>query len=146
MAQQPVFAATPIVAIASLAAVAACTTRAPTATAGLAAANIIALTAVSTSGLRIDSIEVTGAANAIGGATTAGLVGIWAWDGTTAYLIDEISVNATTPSATTPTFQAIKYYTNPIALPAAYRLYCSTSVTTTAAANALSVAASGGAY
>ena len=146
MASTPQFAATPIVAIGNLAAVTACTTRAPTATASLAGANIVALTNTSASGLRIDSIEVTAASNAISAATTAGLVQIWAWDGTNAYLIDEIAVSAVTPSATVAAFQTIKYYTNPIVLPAAYKLYCSTTVTTTASTNALSVVANGGAY
>lgn len=142
----PIFVQTPYAVAASLAATTACTTRAPTATASLGAANIIALTAASTNGLRIDSISVNAAASAIGGATTAGLVGIWLWDGTNAYLIEEIQVTAVTPSATTPSFSATWVPDQPIVLPAAHRLYVSTSVTTTAAANALVVTAYGGAY
>jgi hypothetical protein len=146
MTPTPVFAQTPYYKAASLAAVSACTTRAPTATAGLAAANIIALTAVSTNGLRIDSIQVQACSNAIGATTAAQTVLIWMWDGTNAYVIDEIQVSATTPSATTPAFTFMKTYTNSILVPAANILYVSTTVATTASTTALLVSAFGGVY
>ena len=64
----PIFAQTPYAKTLTLAAQTACTTRAPTATASLAGANITAFVPVSTNGLRIDSIQV----NAVGtGITTA---------------------------------------------------------------------------
>ena len=146
MASTPQFAATPVIASLSLAAVTACATRAPTPTASLAAANIFALTNASTNGLRIDAIEVQAASTAIGAATTAGLIQIWEWDGTSAFLIDEIAVTAVTPSATAAAFTTMKTYALPINLPAAHRLYAASTATTTAAANALSVTAYGGAY
>lgn len=142
----PIFAQAPYFKATSLAAVTACTTRAPTATASLAAANIVALTAVSTNGLRIDSIQVQACSSAIGATTAAQLVQIWMWDGTTAFLIDEITITAQTPSATAAAYTVTKNYTNPILVPAANVLYCSTTVTTTASTTALQVSASGGVY
>lgn len=142
----PIFAQAPYFKATSLAAVTACTTRAPTATASLAAANIVALTAASTNGLRIDAIEVQACSSSITAATVAQIVGIWMWDGTTAYLIDEIQVTAQTPSTTSPAFTLTKTYTSPIVVPASHVLYCSTTVTTTASTTALSVIATGGVY
>jgi hypothetical protein len=141
----PIFAQTPYVKSTSLAAVTACTTRAPTATAGLAAANIIELTPVSTNGLRIDEIVVNACSSAIAQPTVAQLVGIWLWDGTTAYLIDEIIVSAQTPSTTAAAFKISKQYTT-LVLPPAFKLFASTTVTTTASTTALQVTVFGGAY
>ena len=141
----PIFAQAPYIKTTSLAAVAACTTRAPTATAALAAANIIELTPVSINGLRIDAIEVNACSNAIGAPSAAQLVGIWVWDGTIAYLIDEIIVSAQVPSATAPAFTLTKQYTNLI-LPLTFKLFISTTVATTASTTALQVTAFGGAY
>lgn len=146
MTATPVFPQGPYYKATSLAAVSACTTRAPTVTASLAAANIVALTAASTNGLRIDSIQVQAISSAIGATTAAQLVQIWMWDGTTAYLMDEIAVTAQVPSTTAAAFTTQKYYTNPILVPAANVLYCSTTVTTTASTTALQVAAFGGVY
>lgn len=142
----PIFAQTPYAKSLSLAAVTACATRAPTATAGLAAANILELTPVSTNGRRIDGITVSGCSNAMTAATTAGLVGIWLWDGTTAYLLTEISVSAVTPSTTVAAFVTTYIPPVPLILPAAYKLFASTTVTTTASTNALDVAVFGGDY
>lgn len=139
----PVFPQTPVIGTCQLTAVAACTTRAPTPTASLPGANIFALTPVSTNGKKVDAIQVNAAASAIGGATTAGLVQIWLWDGTNATLLDEIPVTAITPSATAAAFSVTRYYDRLI-LPSTYRLYASTTVATTAAANALVVTALGG--
>ena len=146
MTATPVFTQTPYLKILSLAAVTACTTRAPTATASLAAANITELTPVSTNGRRIDSIQVSACSTAIGSATVAQIVGIWAWDGTTAYLIEEIVVTAVTPSATAEAFSTTWYPTNPLVLPAAFKLFASTTVTTTASTTALQVTVQGGDY
>lgn len=141
----PIFPVSPYIKSLSLAAVSACTTRAPTATASLAAANIIELTPVSTNGRRIDRIEVNAASSSITATTAAQLVGIWAWDGTTAYLIDEITVSAQAPSATSLSFSTYKDYTT-LVLPAAFKLFASTTVTTTASTTALSVTVFGGDY
>lgn len=145
MSNLAAFASTPYVASASLAAVSACTTRAPTAVANLAAAFIFPLVPTSTNGVRIDQIRVKGASSAITGATTAQTVTIWESDGTTAWPIDELIVSAVTPSTTVPSFSILSQYTT-LSLPAAHSLYMSTSVATTASTNALSVTVVGGAY
>jgi hypothetical protein len=145
MSLNAAFAGTPYVVSASLAAVTACTTRAPTAVASLAAANIIALAPVSAAGVRVDQIRVKGASSAITAATVAATVTIWESDGTTAWPIDEIIISAVTPSVTVPSFQILSQYQN-LGLPAAHSLYVSTSVTTTASTNALSVTLLGGLY
>ena len=146
MTPTPVFAQTPFYVAADLTAATACATRAPTATASLAGANILAFTSTSTNGLRIDSIQVQASSTSMTSATAAQIVGIWMWDGTKAWLIDEITVSAQTPSTTSPAFTLTKYYTNPIQVPAANKLYVSTTVTTTASTTALVVSAYGGAY
>lgn len=141
----PIFVGTPYAITGDLTAATACTTRGPTATAGLAAANILALTGTSTNGRRIDRITVQAASTAIGAATAAQVVGIWMWDGTTAYLIDEFAVTLVTPSTTAVSFTLTKTYTTLI-LPAAFKLYMSTTITTTANTTALSVSVFGGDY
>jgi len=142
----PIFAQTPYVKTLSMAAQTACTTRAPTATASTTAANIIAFVPVSTNGLRIDSIQVNACGTGISTANAANVVGIWADDATTAYLITEILVTAVTPSATAAAFTTTYVFPIPLNLPAAFTLKASVGVTTTAAGTALQVTAVGGAY
>ena len=139
----PVFAQTPYSVSVSLAAQTACTTRAPTATASLAGANIIQFVPTSTNGCRIDYILVKSASSSITAATAANLVGIWNWDGTTAYLTDEIPVSAVTPSTTSAGFSTTYTFANGLYLPAANRLYVSLTVTTTASTTALTATAFG---
>lgn len=141
----PIFPATPYAITVSLAAVTACTTRAPTVTASLAAANIIQLCPASTNGRRVDKIQVQGASSSITASTAAQLVDIWMWDGTTAFVVDQIAVSLVTPSTTAIVFTGSKTYTT-LVLPAAFALYVSTSITTTAATTALSVSLFGGDY
>lgn len=141
----PIFPQTPFVISTSAAAKTACTTRAPTVTASLVAANIFEITPVSANGRRIDKIQVNAISTAITSATAANLVGIWAWDGTTAYLIDEITVTAVTPSTTVASFTTNKVYTD-LVLPAAFKLYASLTVTTTASTTALQISVFGGDY
>ena len=130
----------------SLAAVSACTTRAPTATASLAAANIFELCPVSVNDRRIDSILVNACSSAIGAPTVAQLVQIWLWDGTAASLLTEIAVTAVTPSATVAAFSTTWTPPSTLVLPAAFKLFASTTVATTASTNALQVTAFGGDY
>lgn len=136
----------------SLAAVNACATRAPTATAGLAAANIFLLvppaasqTPVGLYQTRIDKILAKGCSTSITAATVAQTITIWVWDGTTAFPIDELLVTSVTPSTTTASYQGQSVYTG-FVLPAAHALYASTSITTTAATTALCVSAIGAPY
>ena len=142
----PIFAQTPYAKTLTLAAQTACTTRAPTATASLAGANITAFVPVSTNGLRIDSIQVNAVGTGISTVNAAQLVNIWMWDGTTAFMILEIAVTAVTPSTTAAAFTTTYTFSAPLVLPAAFALYASTTVTTTAAGTALQVTAYGGAY
>ena len=142
----PIFAQTPYAKSVTLAAQTACSTRAPTATASTAAANIIAFVPASTNGLRIDSIQVNACGTGITTANAANVVGIWVDDATSAYLIAEILVTAVTPSATTAAFTTTYTFPLPLNLPAAFVLKASVGVTTTAAGTALQVTAFGGAY
>lgn len=142
----PIFAQTPYAKSLTLAAQTACTTRAPTATASLAGANITAFVPASTNGMRIDSIQVNACGTSISTVNAANIVGIWMWDGTTAFLIQEITVTAVTPSTTAAAFTVTFSFPTPLSLPAAFALYASVAVTTTAAGTALMVTALGGAY
>lgn len=142
----PIFAQTPYAKTLTLAAQTACTTRAPTVTANLAALNITAFVPVSTNGLRIDSIQVNGVSTGMTVASVANIVGIWIWDGTTAYLLTEILTTAVTPSTVAVAYTGTYTFPLPLNLPAAFALYASVSVTTTAAGAALQVTAFGGAY
>jgi hypothetical protein len=129
----------------SLAAVTACATRAPTATASLAGSNIFLLVPTSTNGIRVDKILAKGCSTSITAATVAQTITIWEWDGVTAFPIDELLVTAVTPSTTVASYQGQTNYTN-FVLPATHALYASTSVTTTAATTALCLSALGAVY
>ena len=144
MTPVPVFAQTQLFKATNMTAIGACSTRAPTATGSLAGANIIALTAASTNGLRVDSIQIQGNSAIIGTSPANGLVGIWMWDSAaaTAYLIDEIAVASVAPSTTVATAVTIKYYTNPLLIPATNILYCSSTIAT----QPITVLAAGGVY
>ena len=143
----PIFAQTPYATSLSMTAQTACSTRAPTATASLAGANIIEFVTTSTNGLRIDSIQVNACGTGISTANAANIVGIWLWDGTIARLINEILVTAVTPSASAvAAFTTTLLYTQPLTLPSTYKLFATVGVTTTAAGTALMVTAFGGAY
>jgi len=143
----PIFPISPIIGIASLAAATACTTRGPIAYASLGSSPCYAvqLMATSTNGVRIDKIQVQAISTSMVAATVAQTVLIWATDGVTAYVVDEISVSAVTPSTVVPAFVTSKSYTN-LNLPATWSLWASTTVTTTASTTALAVEAFGGAY
>ena len=135
----------PIIYNLSLAAVTACATRAPTATASLAGANIFLLVPTTTNGVRIDKIIAKGCSNSITAATVAQTITIWEWDGVTAFPIDELLVTAVTPSTTVASYQGQVVYTN-FVLPPTHALYASTSITTTAATTALCLSATGATY
>lgn len=132
----------PYCVVTSLAALTACTTRAPTATASLAGANIIAFVPTSTNGRRIDWVQVKGISTSFTAATVAQSVMIWIHDGTNAYLHKEIIVSAVTPSTTVASYDSGPVALN-IVLPAGHSLYVSTSITTTASTTALQIAAFG---
>lgn len=153
----PIYPLTPAAFFCDLTAVTACSTRAPTATASLAAANIFLLvpvgasqSPVSTAGTRIDQINVQAASSSITAATVAQTVVIWWWDGTKAWPWDEIVITAVTPSTTAAAFgQSLGYGSktySKLVLPVGHALYASTTVTTTASTTALIVDALGGTY
>lgn len=140
---KPVFPLTPYAAVANLSAVTACSTRGPTAAAGLAAANISVLVPTgSANGRKIDTIKVEASSTSITAPTAAQLVQLWLFDGTTAYLWKEIQVKLVTPSTSSPAFET-EILAN-LVLPPTWGLYVSTTITTTAATTAITVQAFGG--
>ena len=142
----PIFVQSPLIGYLDMSAQTACTTRGKTATASLAAANIVQLLAATTNGCRIDSFQVNACSTSITAASAANLVQIWIWDGTNAQLYTEIAVSAITPSTTTAAFTTTVTLTNPLVLPSTYRLYASLTVTTTASTTALQCFCFGGNY
>lgn len=127
---------------ANLAAVTACTTRGPTATAGLAAANIVVCVPAVASDFKISKVAVKGISTSMTAPTAAQLVGLWHWDGTTAYLLKEVSVSLVTPSTTAGSLESEMIFDD-FVLPAGDALYVSTTITTTSATTALNVTAHG---
>lgn len=142
----PIFVQSPLIGYLDMSAQTACTTRGKTATASLAAANIVQLLNTTTNGCRIDSFQVNACSTSITAASAANLVQIWIWDGTNAQLYTEIAVSAITPSTTTAAFTTTVTLTNPLVLPSTYRLYASLTVTTTASTTALQCFCFGGNY
>ena len=149
---QAIYPKLPYIVSASLAAVTACSTRAPTAVAALAAANIFLLvpigsaqSPVNAEPTRIDRIHVQACSSSITNDTVAQVVTIWECDGVTAWPIDEILVSVVDASTVLIAFQADKTYAD-LVLPTAHSLYISTTVTTTASTTALCVTAFGGTY
>lgn len=122
-----------------LTATTACTTRAPTATASLAGANIVVgLAAASvTSDCRISKISIKGASSSITAPTAGNLVMVWHWDPTAgkAFIFDEIAVTAVTPSTTAASFYGEKVYDD-FVLPSGHAIYFAITVTTTASTTA----------
>lgn len=144
----PIFPLTPYAVGCTLIAASACTSRAPTATASMTATPIFAVAlgaAAGTNGRRIDKITVKAAANAIGGATTAGSVLIWIDDGVTGWPLTEILTPVITPSASVASLEVSQLFSNLI-LPPGWKLWASTTIVGAAAAQALIVIAFGGDY
>ena len=135
-------AQTPYAVNADLTALSACTTRAPTATASLAAANIVAFVPVSTNGRRIDSFSLKGASSSQVAPTAVQDVLIWLHDGTKAYPFKEVQTTLVTPSTTVGSYESGPIPLG-IVLPAGFSLYISTSIATTAATTALVATAQG---
>lgn len=145
MANTPNSVITPQLAVlghANLAAVTACTTRGPTATAGLAAANIVVCVPTVTADTKISKIALKAISTSITAPTAAQLVGVWDWDGTNAYMVKELTVSLITPSTTVASFESDTLYDD-FVLPIGHALYVSTTVTTTANTTALGVTAHG---
>ncbi len=127
----PIFPVAPIVGIATLTAATAITTRTNiTGTTGL-----VQLTATSTNGTRVDAITIKAKATSV-----ASALGVWMYNGTTSFLIDEIDIAAVTATNTTDSFSVTRNYGNMV-LPPTYQLFISETVQTD-----VNVFALGGAY
>ena len=127
-------------------AVTACTTRAPTVTASLAAANILILvpTTGNTDGRRIERIRIKASSSSFTAASAAQTVTIWRHDGTTAYPLFELLLVSKAPSTTATSYE--QEYPCDVRLSSTESLYYSTSITTGAATTAFVVHAEGGDY
>ena len=141
----PIFPGTPWANTADLSNATACTTRNTTLTANLASSPCYAvmLANISTNGKRIDKIQVQAASSNIAAVTVAQTVLLWMSNGTTAYVIDEFVVSASSPSTSVPAFNTFKTYTN-LVIPASYTLWVSTTASTTSSTTALTVTGFGG--
>jgi len=127
----PIFPLTPVIGVAELVTATAVTARTSiTGTTGL-----VALTPVSTNGKRVDQITVKAQ-----GTTVASILFLWLYNGTKAFLLDEIDITAVTPSNTVDAFSLTRTYQNLI-IPPTYQLYISQTVQTN-----VSVFANGGDY
>ncbi len=121
----------------NLSAVTACTTRGPTATASLAGANIVIAGSVNAvSDKKVSKIVIKGISTSFTAPTAAQIVLVWHWDGTNAYLIDEILTTVVTPSTTVASFQGVQLYDD-LVIPVNHALYMAVSITTTASTTAL---------
>ena len=127
----PIFPVAPIVGIATLTTATAVTTRANI----VGTTGLVVLTATSTFGTRIDQITVKSKATSV-----ASTVFVWMYNGTTAFLFDELDVLAVTASTTVDSYTLSKTYNN-LVLPPTYQLYISETVQTD-----LTVFAFGGVY
>lgn len=129
---------TPYAIVVSTGACTACTTRGPTATAGLAAANIKALVPTSTNGRRIDFIRIKSDSSDFTDASVVQSIMIWQHDGTTAHLIKEHITAVVTASTTVASYDSGPIALN-LVLPAAFSLYYSVSITTAADSTTMNI-------
>jgi hypothetical protein len=127
----PIFPVAPIVGIATLTTATAVTTRANI----VGTTGLVLLTATSTFGTRIDQITIKSKATSV-----AANVFIWVYNGTSAFLFDELDVVAITASTTADSYTLSKTYNN-LVLPPTFQLYVSETVQTD-----LTVFAFGGVY
>lgn len=98
MANNPSFAATPRVGLATVST--ADTSR-------TSPSNAVTVFTAGASGSRIDEIDITAT-----GTTTANMIRLWIYNGSTYYLIQEISVPAITPTTVISVFQSSSTYNN----------------------------------
>ena len=115
MATAPQFAATVRNALGTLAT--ADTARSGTPT------NPVTIFTAGSSGSRIDEIDIIAT-----GTTTANVIRLWIYNGTTYYLFQEILVTAITPSVTQAVFSSISTFNN-FMLPTGYSLRATTNNT-----------------
>lgn len=126
----PIYPNSPVIGIATLTSATPVTSRANIAgTTGLTQ-----LTPTSVEGKRVDALSVK-----CKGTSLAGQIGVWLYNGTTSFLLQEIEVEAVTASTTTPSFEASVSVS--LTLPPTYQLFISQTV-----ASDLTVFAHGGDY
>jgi hypothetical protein len=114
----PIFPQVPIIGIATMVSNTAVTAR----TNIVGTTGLTQLTANSTNGTRIDFIEVQGQ-----GTTAATIINVWLNDGTTSYLVEEITLAAVTANTTTVAASNTIAYTR-LTLPPTQRLFVSQQV------------------
>ena len=137
---------TPYYGAASLAAVSACTTRAPISVASAPGANIIQVLPAPTNGARIDRVSVKAASTSISATSAAQTVIIWVSDGTTLTPVPtEITITAIVPSTTVPSGEWFANF-DKLLVPSGGSIWVGTTVTTTASTTALAVTVNGAAY
>jgi len=73
----------------------------------IAPTNVTTILTAGAAGSRIDEIRVVGLAT-----TVAGVVNIFAYDGSTYHLIDQVLVTAVSSTTTAVAFSAVRYYAN----------------------------------
>lgn len=99
MASTPSFAATPILGAGLIPATLDTSLTAPT--------NTTSLFTAGSSGTKVEEIVFQGV-----GTTAAGVVNVFAYDGSTYHLIDQVLVSAVTSNTTSVAFRAVRQYTN----------------------------------
>jgi hypothetical protein len=114
----PIFPQVPIIGIATMVSNTAVTAR----TNIVGTTGLTQLTANSTNGTRIDFIEVQGQ-----GTTVATIINVWLNDGTTSYLVEEISLPAATANTTSVAASNTIAFTK-LTLPPTQRLFVSQQV------------------
>jgi hypothetical protein len=114
----PIFPQVPSIGIASLVSNTAVTSRSVI----VGTTGLTQLTPNSTNGTRVDFIEVQGQ-----GTTVATIINVWLNDGTNSYLVEEISLPATTANTTSVAATTTVSYTK-LTLPPTNRLFVSQQV------------------
>lgn len=99
MASTPSFAATPILGAGLVPGTADTSLTAPT--------NVTSLFTAGSSGTKVEEIVFQGV-----GTTVASVVNVFAYDGSTYHLIDQVLVSAVTSSTTAVAWRAVRQYTN----------------------------------
>lgn len=113
MATTPSFAATVRVGLGTLATADTARTGTPT--------NVVTVFTAGASGSRIDEVNIIATAT-----TTAGVVRLWIYNGTTYYLFEEILVSPITPSTIISTFNTVLTFNN-FMLPTGHSLRATTN-------------------
>lgn len=83
--------------------------------------NVVTIFTAGSNGSRIDEVDITAT-----GTTTAGVVRLFIYTGTTYYLLQEVLVTAITPSTTVATFTSTLTFNN-LMLPSGHSLRATTN-------------------